>query len=289
MIHKLVSAVSSGDLAVALGLVHHGPEITIDHIASLSEASSGSLWFSTMALQYTTPESLVITRGVNSGNASYLESLNPRLDFIRALHWLIREGLVVQERCGNIHSESRIHPSAVIEPGAAIGPGCRIGPHVHLHAHVMLGPNIQIGSGTVIGHDGFGYERDETGRPIHFPHLGRVVVGEGVTIGNLCCISRGTLNDTIIGANVKIDDQAYIAHNVRIAENTLIMSGVRLNGGVRIGTNCWIGTGAMVREGRSVGDGALVGMGSVVVSSVGVRKTVLGNPGRETEKISCAE
>lgn len=281
MTHKLVTTVPSRKLADALNLIHHGPEITFDHVAPLVEVSSGALCFSTAPLVEMPPGNLVIAPDVAPEQASHLTSLNPRLDFVRALHWLIKEGFLVQTASGSIHPEAQVHPSAVIEAGAEIGAGCIIGPHVHVYSHVVLRQKVKIGSGSVIGHDGFGYEREETGRPIHFPHLGRVVVEEGVTIGKLCCISRGTLDDTLIGADVKIDDQAYIAHNVSIGENTLIMSGVRLNGRVKIGANCWIGTGALVREGRSVGDVATVGMGSVVVGSVAANKTVLGNPARE--------
>jgi len=213
----------------------------------------------------------------------WLSSQSPRLDFIRASHWLREQHLLPEVKCGQIHADALIHPTAVVEAGAALRPGCIIGPHVHMHACVIIGRNGPVRASTVIGHDGFGYERDGSGRPLHFAHLGRVVIEEDVDIGNLCSIGHGALQATHIGNSVKIDDQAYMAHNVIVQANTLVMSGVRLNGRIRVGVGCWIGTGALVRECCCIGDGAPVGMGSVVVRDIPVGKTVAGNPARMTE------
>ena len=185
--------------------------------------------------------------------------------------------------CGQIHADAEVHPTAVVEKGAAIGLGCIIGPYAHIHACVIIGRNVHVGASTVIGHDGFGYERDGSGRPQHFPHLGRVIIEDDVNIENLCSSDGGVLQDTHIRDSVKIDDHAYIAHNVTVEANTLVMSGVRLNGRIRVGVGCWIGPGARVREGCCIGDRAVVGMGSVVVRDIPVGKTVAGNPARITE------
>ena len=82
---------------------------------------------------------------------------------------------------------------------------------------------------------------------------------------------------------MKIDNHAYIAHNVTVEANTLVMSGVRLNGRIRVGVGCWIGPGARVREGCCIGDGASVAMGGVVGCDIPVGKTVAGNPARIKE------
>ena len=94
-----------------------------------------------------------------------------------------------------------VHSTAVVGPGCAIHPSAHIGPHVTIGAHVSIGSGTRIGAcvfvgdgtqiGTecdihanaVIGEPGFGFERDDTGRPIRFPHLGRVRIGNRVEKG----------------------------------------------------------------------------------------------------------
>ena len=212
-----------------------------------------------------------------------LVSANPRLDFIRALHALRDAGHWPHEGVAAIHASAQVHASAVVEAGAKIGPGCVVGPNSVIAAGASLEADVTVGAGTVIGHPGFGYARQADGTPLHFPHLGRIEIGVGVVIGNQCSLSRGTLDDTVVGSRVKIDDGVYIAHNVIIGANTLIMSGVRLNGRVAVGMTCWLGTGALVREGISIGDRATVGMGAVVVKSVRADTVHAGNPARIME------
>ena len=148
---------------------------------------------------------------------------------------------------------------------------------------ILIGRHVHVGPSTVIWHDSFGYGRDGSGRPLHFPHLGRVVIEDDVDIGSLCSSVRGVLQDTHIGDCVKTDDHAYIAHNVTVEATALVMSGVRLTGWIRVGVGCWIGTGARVREGCCIGDGASVAMGGVVGCDIPVGKTVAGNPARIKE------
>jgi len=41
---------------------------------------------------------------------------------------------------------------------------------------VKLGKNVKIKEGTVIGTDGFGYERNEKNELEKFPHFGNVII-----------------------------------------------------------------------------------------------------------------
>lgn len=143
---------------------------------------------------------------------------------------------------------------------------------------------MTIGSGCVVGQTGFGYERDEEGIPVSFPHFGRVIIEHDCEIGSNSTISRGNLDDTRIGRYVKIDDQVYIAHNCVIGESTMIAGGARLCGGVVIGNRCWVGSGAMIRQGLDVGDQAIIGLGAVVVRSVAAETVVAGNPAKILEQ-----
>lgn len=281
-VHSLQRPILSIDLAAALGLRHVGPALGVVAITSSDGSARGRLSFGIPG-GADVEGSIWISR-VESDRAdgvAFIVSDNPRLDFIRALHHMRSAGHWPAAAAGRISAGARIHPTAIIHEGAEIGPECELGPNVLVHAPVALGARVKVGAGAVLGHDGFGYERSPDGVPLHFPHLGMLIVEDDVVIGNLCSISRGTLEDTRIGRHTTIDDQAYIAHNVAIGENVLIMSGVRLNGRVRVEAGCWLGTGALVREGRSIGKGATVGMGAVVIRSVDAGKVVAGNPARE--------
>lgn len=279
--HRLSKPILSTDLAAGLGLDHAGPACSVTAVSSADGAGQGHLCFGVPGADSPSGGIWITRPGVDlpPGSAA-IRTERLRLDFIRALHLLRRDGHWPQSAAGYVAGSARIDPSAVVHAGAVIGESSVVGPGSIIHAAVELGGGVTVGAHCVLGHDGFGYERQEDGTPLHFPHLGRLVVEDDVTVGNLCSISRGTLDDTRIGKGTRIDDQTYIAHNVEIGENALIMSGVRLNGRARIGRNCWLGTNALVREGISVGDAALVGMGSVVIRPVTAGQVVAGNPAR---------
>lgn len=279
--YPLSRPIPSADLALQLGFEHDGPARTIVGITSSDGAAAGYLCFGVPAsgsrsgaVWITEPDAVL------PPDSTALRTGRIRLGFIRALHFLRDSGHWPLSARGHIADSALIDPTATVHPGATIGHACVVGPGSVIHASVELGAGVTIGAHCVLGHAGFGYERQEDGTPLHFPHLGRLVVEDDVVVGNLCSISRGTLEDTRIGRGTRIDDQSYIAHNVQIGQNALVMSGVRLNGRVRIGKNCWLGTNALVREGRSVADEAVIGMGSVVVESVATGQVVAGNPAR---------
>lgn len=145
------------------------------------------------------------------------------------------------------------------------------------------GKNCKIKPGAVIGYEGFGFERHPDGTPFRIPHIGKVVIGDNVEIGANTVIARGTVGDTIIGNNVKIDDCVFIAHNCQIGENTLVIAGAVICGSVTIGKNCWIGAGCRIKEKVTIGDGAIIGIGAVVIKDVPAGATVAGMKAQSLE------
>lgn len=181
---------------------------------------------------------------------------NPRLWFIK----VVREFFMPQDAPG-------IHPSATIN-----------------YECVEFGKNVRIGPNCTIGFNGFGFEQDEDGSYLRFPHIGKVIIGDNVEIGANTCIDRGALGDTIIGEGTKIDNLVHVAHNVKIGKNCMIIALTCLGGGVIIEDGAYVGIGASIRNQRKIGEKAFIGMGAVVVKDVDPEITVIGNPARPMKR-----
>jgi UDP-3-O-[3-hydroxymyristoyl] glucosamine N-acyltransferase len=178
-----------------------------------------------------------------------------------------------------IGPHATVAAGAVIAEGATIGAGCVIGRDVHVGARARLdarvvvydrcviGADTLICAGAVIGADGFGLAEDG-GRWLRVPQVGRVVVGERVEIGANTTIDRGAIDDTVIGDDVKLDNQIQIGHNCVIGEGTAIAGCVGIAGSTRIGKRCRIGGAAMISGHLSIPDDTTLGGATVVMSSL---------------------
>ena len=63
----------------------------------------------------------------------------------------------------------------------------------------------------------------------------KVIIGSDVEIGFNSTIDRGSVGNTTICDNVKIDNQVHIAHNVYIGEGTAIAGNSAIAGSTKIG------------------------------------------------------
>ena len=134
-----------------------------------------------------------------------------------------------------------IGPNSVIEDEVSIGENSYIGANVIIQRECQLGKRCAILPGVVIGSEGFGNARDEQKNWQSIAHLGRVRIGDDVSIGANTAIDRGTIDDTVIHNGVKIDNLVQIAHNVIIGENTAIAAMTGIAGTTTIGKRCMIG------------------------------------------------
>lgn len=160
-----------------------------------------------------------------------------------------------------------------------IGDGTVIGAHVVIHKNVDIGKNCVIKSGAVIGGSGYGYsKRDNTYHRIH--HYGGVIIGDDVDIGSNTCIDCGTIDDTVIGNGVKIDNLCHIAHNVVIGVNTCIVANSTICGSAVIGREVYIAPNSVVTNQIKIGDGAMIGMGAGVISNIPKDTVNVGFPAK---------
>ena len=109
---------------------------------------------------------------------------------------------------------------------------------------IVKGINVVIDESTVVGTQGYGYERNDKGELEHFMCIGGVRIGDNVTIGSNTSIDRGTIDDTIIGEGTKIDNLVHVAHNVIIGKHCEIIAHAMLGGSCVIGDYTRIAPGA---------------------------------------------
>ena len=180
----------------------------------------------------------------------------------------------------NIGTNVYIGHNCFIGKDVSIGNDVVIKNNVSIEGKVIIGNNTIIHSGAVIGTDGFGYYQNREGENIKVPHYGGVVIGDNVEIGANTSIERGTLDDTVIGNNVKIDDLCHIGHNCIIKDNVCIVALSMIGGSVIIEDNSYIAPGAMIKNQLRIGQNSLVGMGAVVVKDVENNTVVAGVPAK---------
>lgn len=265
-------------LADALDLDYRGDgDLQLNRVASLASAGAGALSFYAdarlkRALAETRATAVIIAPAQRHRcPCAAVLSDAPYADFVRAVR-LLRpepESPAGIDPHASVAPDAVIHPSAWVGPrsvveagariaaGAQIGPGCLVGRDavigedarlvagVTLLHNVVLGRRVLVHPGAVIGADGFGLLRERSGWT-KVPQLGGVRIGDDVEIGANTTIDRGTLDDTVIGRGVKIDNQVQIAHNVVIGDHTAIAGCVGICGGVRIGAWCTLAGGVGV-------------------------------------------
>ncbi len=181
-----------------------------------------------------------------------------------------------------------VERGAVIEPGVKIYPGAYIGRNVTLGAgtivysgahieNATIGADCVINANAVIGKNGFGYTRQQ-GHNVFIPHVGRVVLGDRVSVGSNSCIDRGAMTDTIVGEGTKIDNLCQIAHGVIVGKECFLASGVGLAGGSVIGDRVLLGGQVGVSNGMHIGDDTEVGAKSGVLRNIPAGVKAMGYP-----------
>ena len=141
-----------------------------------------------------------------------------------------------------------IADNTVLQERVTIGNNCKIGKNCILKTNSVIayecdiGDNVIIHQGAIIGADGFGLARDSGGW-IKVPQLGAVIIGNNCEIGANTTIDRGTLENTILEEDVRLDNQIQIAHNVIIGAHTVMAGCSAVAGSAKIGKNCLIGGG----------------------------------------------
>ena len=178
-----------------------------------------------------------------------------------------------------------------IAANSYIGGSVKIGKNCFFHAGVNIGDRVQVGDDVILHHgvslgaDGFSFvtenpdnieqarkdgEIKETNAKhviFKIPSIGAVVIGNNVEIGANTTIDRGTIENTTIGDNTKIDDLVMIGHNCKVGEGCLIVSQVGIAG------SCVIGDRVVIAGQAGLADHIEIGSDSIVTAKAGVTKS----------------
>ena len=226
------------------GIVHHNPQLAIAKI--LGEF--------TPKLRYTS--------GVNK--TAYVDSKTKIGKNVTIGAFSVIEAGVI------IGDDSNIGSHTIIDQKTSIGKNCKIFSNIHIYHDTNIGDNTIIHSGTVIGSDGFGFVTDQDINH-KIPQIGNVIIENDVEIGANCAIDRGTIGDTIIKEQCKLDNHVHLAHNVRLGKGCLLTAAVTIAGSVDVGEFC-IFAGHV-----GVAPHVKIGARSVLAAKTGVSKSLTGS------------
>lgn len=172
-----------------------------------------------------------------------------------------------------VGENTKIADNTIIEARVTIGNNCILGSNCLIKPNVVVLSDSKIGNrvilhpGCIIGADGFGLARDVDGW-IKVPQLGAVVLGDDCEIGANTTIDRGTLENTVLGKDVRLDNQIQIAHNVQIGDHTVMAGCSAVAGSAKIGKNCLIGGGVGIIGHLELCDNVTLQSMALVTSSI---------------------
>ncbi len=221
----------------------------------------------TQATKMFYPEADIDILDENLSDSVKIKELYPNVKFGKNV--MIGKNVLIGEN-------SFIGNYSIIESNVTIGKNCVIGSLVTIK-NSMISDEVCIQDGSKIGVKGFGFipMKDKN---IRTPHIGKVILEQGVEIGANSTIDRGSLADTIIGKNTFLDNQVHIAHNVQIGKNCMIAGQVGFAGSTTVGNNVVIGGQAGVSGHLKIGNNVKIGGGSGVINDIPDNQLVMGYP-----------
>lgn len=203
---------------------------------------------------------------------------------------------VVIGEYAEIGANTKILANSYIGNGVIIGEKCFFHAGVNIGDRVRVGKEVILHHGVSLGADGFSFvtenpnnieqakkdgeikENDVNQVIFKIPSIGSVIIGNNVEIGANTAIDRGTIEDTVIGDNTKIDDLVMIGHNCRIGKGCMIVSQVGIAGSCVIGDRVVIAGQAGLADHLNIGDDSIIAAQAGVSKSFPAKSIVIGSP-----------
>ncbi|MGC2197384.1 MAG: UDP-3-O-(3-hydroxymyristoyl)glucosamine N-acyltransferase [Terriglobales bacterium] len=298
-------------LAQSLNLrIEHGsPDTEITGVAGIEEARAGHVTFVAnpkyaAAARTTRASAVIVAEDFPAGTITLLRSNNPYLAFARAVELFYQAPKYVP----GVHATAVIHPTAKVGSNAHIGPfvvvdrdvtigtnatllshvmiypGARIGDNFFAHAHAVvrehcrLGHNVILQNGVVIGADGFGFAKDDSGQWHKIVQSGPAVLEDNVEVQANACVDRASVGETHIASGAKIDNLVQVGHGSRVGENTLLCAQAGLAGSTDVGRNVILAGQVGVAGHCKIGDGVIATAQTGIPNDVPAGAVVSGYP-----------
>ena len=290
-------------------LENSSPNIEITGVAGIEEAGSGQLTFVAnpkyaAAARTTKASAVIVAEDFPAIPAAMLRAKNPYLTFARALELFYQP----PRYAPGVHPTAVIHASARIGDNAHIGPyvvidedvqigrnavmlahvviyrGAKIGDNFFAHAHAVvrehcrLGHNVILQNGAVIGADGFGFAKDDSGHWYKIVQSGPAVIEDDVEVQANACVDRASIGETRIARGAKIDNLVQVGHGSRVGEDTLLCAQVGLAGSTDVGKKVILAGQVGVAGHCKIGDGAVATAQSGIPNDVAAGAVVSGYP-----------
>lgn len=203
----------------------------------------------------------------------------------------------VVEASAEVHGSARVGPLVYIGAGARLGRGAvahagvviearaEVGEETVLQAGVRLlrgvtvGARCFIGAGSVLGSEGFGFDRDGAAW-VKVPQCGTVSVADDVEMGANVTIDRARFGTTRIGQGAKLDNLVHVGHNSFVGTNAMLIAQVGLAGSCRVEEEAILAGRVGVVGHITVGAGARIAGGSIVWSDLEPGGEYMGIPAR---------
>jgi len=295
--------------ALSARLENGSPDTEITGVARIEEANAGQITFVAnrkyaAAAKTTRASAVIVAEDFPAIATPTLRSRNPYLAFARAVELFYQSPKYVP----GVHPTAVIHPSAKIGENAHIGPYVVIGENVsigrnavllahvviyrdativhnffaHAHAvvreHCRLADDIVLQNGAVIGADGFGFAKDDSGHWYKIVQSGPAVLEDKVEVQANACVDRASVGETHIARGTKIDNLVQVGHGSRVGEDTLLCAQVGLAGSTEVGNNVILAGQVGVAGHCKIGDGAVATAQSGIPNNVAAGAVVSGYP-----------
>jgi UDP-3-O-[3-hydroxymyristoyl] glucosamine N-acyltransferase len=299
------------DLATAVNarLENASPDTEISGVSGIEHAAPGQITFVSnvkyaSAAKTTSASAVIVDEKFPAISTGMLRTKNPYLAWAKAVELFYQP----PRHAPGIHPTAIVHPTAKIGANAHLGPyvvidedveigdhavllahvaiyrGVRIGHNFFAHTHAVvrefcrLGNNVVLQNAVIIGSDGFGFAKDDSGHWHKIVQSGNVTVGDDVEIQAGTCIDRASIGHTSIARGAKIDNLVHIGHSCTIGEDTLLCAQVGLAGTTDVGNQVILAGQVGVSGHVKIGDGAVVIAQSGVPQDVAPGAMVSGAP-----------
>jgi UDP-3-O-[3-hydroxymyristoyl] glucosamine N-acyltransferase len=285
------------------------PDAEITGVSGIDQAVKGQLTFVhnpkyAAAAKTTRATAVIVDEKFPAISTGMLRTSNPYLAWAKAVELFYQPPSYA----------SGIHPTAVVHATAKIGKHAHLGPYVtidqdveigdnavllahvaiyrgvkighsffaHTHSVVRefcrIGDNVLLQNAVIIGSDGFGFAKDDSGHWHKIVQSGNVVVADNVEIQAGTCIDRANVGQTSIGRGTKIDNLVHIGHACTLGEDTLLCAQVGLAGTTDVGNKVILAGQVGVAGHVKIGDGAIAIAQSGIPQDVPAGAMVSGAP-----------